>query len=251
MSGNFANSYTSVTWTTGDIITEVKLDAMVLNDQSHNAFAAEGILLNNTVEIKGKNTTGTNKNLLYVDSSNILQVGDATLSGINLNGTITGPWWEELGRTTLGSAGDTITVSSFAARRYLKIITTVFDTGGAISGLLRFNNDSGNNYSRRYSVNGSGTDTTQVSQSSILAHSVSAANPQRAEIDVYNVAADEKVCTILATGASTAGAGTAPSRIDGGGKWSNTTDQITRVDYINDGAGDFAIGSEVVVLGHN
>src|ERR1044072_8850270 len=62
-------------------------------------------------------------------------------------------WWEELGRTTLGSAGDTITISPISARKYLRIFISILDTGGAVGPNLRFNNDSANNYAFRYSDN--------------------------------------------------------------------------------------------------
>lgn len=34
-----------------------------------------------------------------------------------------------------------------------------------------------------------------------------------------------------------------------GGKWSNTSTQINRVDLLNGGAGDFAVGSYVEIWG--
>lgn len=159
-------------------------------------------------------------------------------------------WWEEIGRTTLAIAGDTISVTSLPARKHLKLIITVTDTGGTVSGVIRFNNDSSANYSRRYSVNGA-ADTTETSQTSILANSVTAANPQKTIMEIFNIGTDEKICIFTAIGASTAGAATAPTRVEGAGKWVNTTDQINRIDFINLGTGDYAIGSEVIVLGHD
>lgn len=171
-------------------------------------------------------------------------------SAINFGGAGSGIWWEEIGRTTLGVAGDTITVSSLPTRRYLKIMVSVQDTGGTVNGRLRFNNDSGSNYASRYSVSGA-ADTTEVSQTSLLHHAATFASVHLAEICVYNIATDEKTSIFFASESGTAGAGSMGSRVEGSGKWSNTADQITRIDILNTGSGDFAIGSEVVVLGHD
>lgn len=159
-----------------------------------------------------------------------------------------GIWWEEIGRTTLGSAGDTITLTTIPARKYLKIIMDLRATGGTVGPALRFNNDSGSNYNRRSSADG-GVESTQVSQTS---SSSGATNNSYvyANVDVINIATIQKFITGHQVYGDNA-AGTAPSRLEWTGKWANTSNQITRVDVINTGTGDFAIGSEVVVLGHD
>lgn len=159
-------------------------------------------------------------------------------------------WWEELGRTTLGVAGDTITVSGLAARKYLKIIAHAIATGGTISSTLTFNGDTGNNYARRVSDNG-GADATSTSQPGLFAFTGTAAANQFAVLDVLNITNQEKQVIGHATGANTAGAGNAPVRNETVGKWANTSNQITSVTLTNAGTGDYAIGSEVVVLGHD
>ncbi len=159
-------------------------------------------------------------------------------------------WWQEIARTTLGVAGDTITVSSIPSRRYLMIIATIFDTGGTIGCALRFNNDSGANYAQRYSDAG-GADTTAVSATSLIFRSGVVAAPQILIAEISNYQTDEKVLYTRMSGANTAGAGTAPQRVEGSAKWSNTADLINRVDLINGGSGDLAIGSEVIILGHD
>lgn len=161
-----------------------------------------------------------------------------------------GIWWEELGRTTLSGAGDTISVTSIPARKYLKILISTIATGGTLNHLLRFNNDTGNNYAYRGSGNNA-ADGTVASTGGIQLNVTTGAYPSFAVIEVINISAQEKLTWNRLTEQNTAGAGNLPSRQDGAGKWANTGSQITRVDIVNGGTGDYAIGSEVVVLGHN
>lgn len=160
-----------------------------------------------------------------------------------------GIWWEELGKTTLSGAGDTITVSSFAARKYLKILVWTLNSG-QIEPTVRFNNDSANNYALRVSNNG-GADSTSTARSNWTVMVAPSVAPMLFEITVINVATSEKLGVISSVEQNTAGAANAPQRTERVGKWANTTDQITRIDIINAGTGDFAIGSEVRVLGHD
>lgn len=163
-------------------------------------------------------------------------------------GADAGIWWEELGRTTLSSAGDTISVQNLGARKYLKIIADIPNSGN-ITVDLRFNNDSGNNYGIRSSANGA-ADVTSGSASSISI--LNSASSALMIYDVLNVAAREKLVALQENPINTAtGAATPPSRQPGVAKWANTANQITRVDIVNGAAGDFAIGAEVIVLGHN
>lgn len=73
-------AYSSVTWTTGDIITETKLDNMVSNDRSENAHESGLELLNNTA-VQGKDSGGTLRELLKINASDELILGNST----NLN----------------------------------------------------------------------------------------------------------------------------------------------------------------------
>jgi len=159
-----------------------------------------------------------------------------------------GIWWEELGRTTLASDGDTISVTGLEARKYIRIIVNTTGTG-LISQILRFNNDTGNNYAYRYAANDS-ADTGLGSQSSLFFSAGDSAPVCSAVIDIVNMSNKEKRVQGSLMLAST-GAASIPARIQMVGKWVNTSDSITRIDWINTNTGDFAIGSEVVVLGHN
>jgi hypothetical protein len=175
--------------------------------------------------------------------------GRPNAANIDFGGNGSGIWWEEIGRTTLVSASDTISVASFTAKKYLMVIVSAIPTGGAVRGTMRFNNDPGSNYAVRVSVNGAG-DATAVSQNSI-AVDVAAAEVREVIHEILNIQAQEKEIYTRMASAGTAGAGNLPQRVEAVSKWSNTTAQITRVDIINDQAGDFAAGSELIILGHN
>jgi hypothetical protein len=158
-------------------------------------------------------------------------------------------WWQEIGRTTLTSAGDAITVSGLPARNYLKLIVRLLATGGTINGSMIFNNDTGNNYARIYNDNG-GTDVSQWSVSNIQTHIGSPTFPQFAEFEIINYANQEKLAIGHILSQGTAGAGNAISRREMLGKWVNNS-QINRIDILNTGGGDLNIGSELIVLGHD
>lgn len=169
-----------------------------------------------------------------------------TSTKLDFGGSGAGVWWEEVGRTTLGSAGDTITVSSLPARKHLQI-RFIGIASGQIRALLRFNSDTGNNYDWRSSVNG-GADST-VSATSGIEITDAQSQDNFAVIDVQNVAAEQK--SIVSNAIRMPAAGTAPGRVESVGKWTNTSNAISSVTITNTGTGDFDTGSEVVVLGHN
>lgn len=173
--------------------------------------------------------------------------GDITKNGNNID------WWEEIGRTTLGSAGDTIDVTSLPARKFIKIIFSAVATGGTLVTALTFNNDTGSNYTSRYSDNGA-ADSTVTSGTSIVFRlgTVPSGGNTFNCAELSNISSVEKVGSYFCVGTVTAtGAGTAPSRLEGAFKWANTSNQISSVKVTNSGTGDFAIGSVVVVLGHD
>jgi len=89
-----AVTYTAVTWTAGDVITEAKLDIMVANDQAYDSHSAQGLLLNNEKALAGKDSTGTAQNIVKINSSN------EVVGGYNQVG------WVEAGETWVFGAID-------------------------------------------------------------------------------------------------------------------------------------------------
>lgn len=163
---------------------------------------------------------------------------------IDFGGAGSGIWWEEIGRTTLESAGDTITVDSIAAKKYLKIVYYLPNTG-ATSVYLNFNNDTGNNYSARRLDGTTNTSNTGLGQLRLDADAD--ATQKSGFIEMNNAETTPKA----GVGASTGTAGSLPSIKSIAIVWDNTASQITRVDITNPSAGSFAAGSEVIVLGHD
>lgn len=161
-----------------------------------------------------------------------------------------GIWWEELGRTTLGAAGDNISIASIATRKYLLVLGHILPSG-ATTPWLRFNNDTANNYSIRYSAS-FGAGGTLTSTSGMSLDPASTATDIYLEALIVNVLAREKTVIGHSISNGTAGAANAPADIEVFGKWANTANAITRIDITNTaGAGDFAIGSQIIVLGHD
>lgn len=175
-------------------------------------------------------------------------LNDDSVTGSKIDFADTGAgaiWWEELGRTNLGGTVDTIQVNSFSNRKYLRVLVRIINSG-SVNANLRLNSDSGNNYAYRSSINGA-ADGTATSQSSIQI-TESQSQDIFATIDIYNVSGQEAL--IVSSAVRTAGgAGNAPGRVEGHGKW--TGGAITSIEVFNGSTGDYAAGSEVIILGHN
>ena len=160
--------------------------------------------------------------------------------------------WVEVGRTTLSSAGDTISVTSLSDKRYYMWLVDTTATGGNVELKTRANNDTGSNYAFRYSSDG-GSDTAQSGypHSGLGYYDGLGSGESGFTVgSTANLSGKEKL-TIghhVSNKAGT-GAGTAPNRVEAVGKWANTSSALNRIDYYNDDAGDFTSGSEVVVLG--
>ena len=157
--------------------------------------------------------------------------------------------WERLGSTTLGSAGDQIDVT-IAARKYL-IIKVHAEGDGAAKLRMRFNDDSGSNYSYRASPNGGSDGNSSSGGTEMDIDNVNLDDGEQAmnELYVINVADKEKICINNQINNGGVGAGNAPDRVEQTTKWVNTSAQIVKVSLINPMGGDYAVGSTVTVWG--
>ena len=159
--------------------------------------------------------------------------------------------WVEVGRTTLGSAGDDITVSSLDDKRYYMMLFSSSNSTGRTGHNWRFNGDTGSNYAYRRGRDGS--EAASGSKTSITwGESVSAGWDNDFSINyVSNLSNKEKLALGHCGHSQSTGAGTAPNRTENVGKWTNTSDAINSITAYNPEAGSFGSGDEVVVLGYD
>jgi hypothetical protein len=180
----------------------------------------------------------------YMGLGNSLQTAQAT------GGAVGG--WVELGRTTLGSSGDSIDVTSLDDKRYYWVLSDLQQVTGDIGAYLRNNGDTGNNYANRASANGGSDQTfTTTSPFAYLGASGSTGYGHNLFMSTYvsNLATKEKLYLSNYVGRNTAGAGTAPSRGECTIKHAQTTNPISQFNMDNVSAGSYNTGSEMVVLG--
>jgi hypothetical protein len=156
--------------------------------------------------------------------------------------------WVEVGRTTLGSAGDTIDVTSLPDKRYYMVLHNSISTGNVTSS-VRLNGDSSNNYAWRYNDNG-GSDGTITSNNAMNAGDRNPPTGGDAWAVSYlaNKSGKEKLMYSYGLQRNSAGAGSAPGRGETSSKWTGT-DVIDQITSVNQESGDWASGSEMVVLG--
>lgn len=169
------------------------------------------------------------------------------------SGDAGGIWWEEIGRTTLSGAADTITVSSLPARKYILIKYTLIATGGTNNSSFIFNSDTGSNYSQvvlDFSAGGAQTTGTSLANLPLEVGSPASGSLLHGVIEGINIATQIKML-YYQNAHSVASAASVPIATIAYGKWANASDPISSITFTNGGTGDFAIGSEVVVLGHD
>jgi len=153
--------------------------------------------------------------------------------------------WKEAGRTLLGVAGDAVSVVSLPPKRYFQLLWYPLAVG-TYDSVLTLNSDVGLNYSERRANNG-GADATVVNQADILIHT-NETTPVFGTYFLDNLALQEKLLQGETVRQSVAGAGTATNRFENYGKHAQITNPIDTITMNNTNTGDYAIGSELVVL---
>lgn len=154
-------------------------------------------------------------------------------------------WWQEIGRTTLGSAGNALT-ANFVAKKYLRFHWNVLPSG-SISVALTFNGDTAANYSFRYFLTG-GSFGVAASATSVNALVGGAINGY-GYADVTNIATAQKQGKLSSIYATTLASDTV-NWTEFWFNWVNLSNQITSITLATS-TNNFAAGSELVVLGHD
>lgn len=165
-------------------------------------------------------------------------------SAISLNASsgsvLITPKWQLLCQNTLTVNATSLSCSDFIARKNIVIhilvkIAGTVEQGISLNPSLRFNSDSGTNYTWRGSLNG-GADSTGISQNRIDLISGSGSgggDVLLVECFVYNnLVADNKGVYCLMTGSIASNSANNTFRVETSGKWSNTTTQITTVSLV-------------------
>jgi len=156
--------------------------------------------------------------------------------------------WGKLASDTLTGVGDNMVMDLTVTKTFLTVLSHNIQSG-SIWGVLELNNDTGSNYSGRYSNNGAADATGTSVAYSWFGDLVNGVSDAFDIGYIINISAEEKLIISCACHGSTSGAGTAPQRSEIVTKWANTSAQITEIDFKNLNAGDFAIDSDTSVLG--
>jgi hypothetical protein len=151
--------------------------------------------------------------------------------------------------STLGSAGDVMTISDLTASKFNQFMCHVIGSGAMSLGGT-FNNSTGSEYARRREENGD-ADYTEVSQT-VMSLGLGGGGIDKLCITyAVKISGEEGLVISDVVGQNVAGAGSAPTRENNFCKWvpSTLTDTIDRFDFDNGAAGDYLISSNLSALG--
>lgn len=204
------------------------------------------------VPIDDVSASNETKKLSLTKLKEWLQSLTAWITKSNIDFTTTGGiWWEELGRTTLAVAGTSVAVS-FTPKKYLRVYMVGYADSGVLDSQVTFNSVGTATYANRHSVNfGASVDNVSSSAIAIESGQTDSGGIGTVVWDIINILAEEKNFYFWGNSQEAAGAATLPTLLWSIGKWANTSVQISSIQWTESGAGQFGIGSEIVVLGHD
>ena len=146
---------------------------------------------------------------------------------------------------TLGSAGDTLSITDLTAKKFNQIISHMI-ASGSLTTNLNIENDSSGNHAYRISVAG-GADATATSSNQVQITGASVGDDFVIGY-MSNISGEEKLAIVFTTETNTAGATTDPYRTENAVKYAVTSGQVTRIDLENSHSGNYDTNSNLTVL---
>ena len=238
-------SYDDFQFTTSYIANLAGKEKLVISHGTDSSAVGAGTAPDRN-EIVGKwvNTTDPIDEITMTTTSANYNLGEVVVLGWDPADTHTTNFWEELASVELSSAGDNLSSGTFTAKKYLWV-QVFLKASGSINTDFTFNNDTGSNYSERWSING-GADGSATSLNKLDILSSTSYN-EFANMFIINNSSNEKLVMSHMNFQNTAGAGNAPSRSEQVHKWANTSSQITSMQLVT-GSGNFT-GGQIKVWG--
>jgi len=163
-------------------------------------------------------------------------------------GTLAGGW-VELGRTTLGSASSSITVSSLPDKRYYMVLCDITGQSASADPHIQLNEITTSTYAERVSDIG-GTDATGISQTEARIGGHPAGTTGNFLMGyIANFNTKEKLMQFFEVGQNTAGAGNIPYRAEAVAKHAQTSNPVDAVKILTSTSPTWNTGTQLVILG--
>jgi hypothetical protein len=160
--------------------------------------------------------------------------------------------WGKAGSTTLATSGDDLDITSMTASKFNQVMSNVLLDSTTVYGYFTFNSDTSSVYASRNSANG-GAETTATSgaNSSTIWQTLDTAGEEAFTV-MYtaDIVGQEKLSMFFNVDNDSGVGGAAPNRRESVFKYVPSPDAtITSVELNNAGTGDYAISTNISVLG--
>ena len=158
--------------------------------------------------------------------------------------------WGKAGSKT--GSGSSIDITDLTSNKFNQVMSHNF-LDGVVDFRMRLGNgsfDSGTSYSDRLSNNGGADVTSLVNQSDIhIINTASGYDSMFVVMYMINIATKEKLDIFNAVATPATGAGSAPERMEGVNKWTNTSDQFDYIQIMDESGSNIDTDSNLTVLG--
>jgi len=154
--------------------------------------------------------------------------------------------WKKLGSTTLSSYAENITYNIASSKFVSFMIHGIPDS--TVHASFQFNSDTGTSYNNRYETIG-GTNYADLNQTKLRISPDGHTLPEFFIAHMSNISGEEKLVISHCVYQNTAGAGTAPARLEVVGKFTGTAEVSAIKFYENTQSGGYNTGTNITTLG--